>query len=155
MSKDITESSQFKEAPHAKWLTWWMRIVGAFYLLLFVAAAILKLPIQTLAPEGTLEQAAAGDAVAMFLVDTWVILGLALGAIGVALLFASRIPTQAIVLVWTVIGFELIWGICSDIYQISRGHPIEKIAVWIVIHIVLITTGILALRQARGANASP
>lgn len=131
-----------------------MRIVGAFYLLLFVAAAILKLPIQTLAPEGTLEQAAAGDAVAMFLVDTWVILGLALSAIGIALLLASRNPAQAKTLAWTVIGFELIWGICSDIYQIARGHPIEKIIIWIVIHIVIITTGILALRNIREANAT-
>jgi hypothetical protein len=47
----------------------------------------------------------------MFLVDTWVILGLAIGSIRLALLLASRIPRKAKVLVQTVIGFELIWGI--------------------------------------------
>ena len=35
-------------------LKWWMRIVGVFYLLLFVAAAVIRLPIQILGPEGTL-----------------------------------------------------------------------------------------------------
>ena len=130
-------------------LKWWMRIVGAFYLFLFVASAILKLPIQTLAPEDTLEKADAGDAVARFLVDTWVILGLAIGTLGVALLLASRVPSRAKVLVWTVIGFESIWGICSDIYQLMRGHSIEVIGIWIVIHIVFITTGMWALQGTR------
>jgi len=132
-----------------------MRIVGAFYLFLFVGAAILKLPIQLLGPEGTLEKAIAGDALARFLVDTWVILGLAICAIGIALLTASRHPAQSTALAWTVIGFEFIWGMISDIYQILRGHPIEKIIVWIIIHLVIITTGILALRNAGKRNTSP
>ena len=136
-------------APVTKWLKIWMRTVGTFYVFLFVATAILKLPIQALAPEGTLDQAANGDGVAMFLVDTWVILGLAIGSIGVALWVASRNVAEASVLVWTVIGFELIWGIFSDIYQIVRGHPIEKIIIWVVIHVLFITTGILALRSTR------
>ncbi|MEO5581653.1 MAG: BphX family protein [Saprospiraceae bacterium] len=134
------------------WLTWWMRIVGSFYLLLFIASSVLKLPIKTLAPVDTLEKAAAGDPLALFLIDTWVILGLAIFSIGLALLVASRRPTQSIVLVWTVIGFELIWGICSDIFQIFRGHPVFVIGIWIVIHIIIISMGILSLRKARITN---
>ena len=149
MTRNKTENSQDIRTPNFKWLKLWMRIVGAFYLFLFVAAAILKLPIQTLAPEGTLEKADAGDAVARFLVDTWVILGLAIGALGVALLLASRVSSRAKVLVWTVIGFELIWGLCSDMYQLMRGHSIEVIGIWIVIHIAFITTGMWALQGTR------
>jgi len=143
-----TNESSPLGSPTTKWLTVWMRTVGTFYLFLFVATAILKLPIHALGPEGTLSAAANGDAVARFLVDTWVILGLAIGSIGIALWVASRIPSEAKVLVWTVLGFELIWGIFSDVYQLMRGHPVEKIIIWIVIHILFITTGILALRKA-------
>jgi hypothetical protein len=134
---------------HTKWLAWWMRIVGTFYLFLFVAAAILKLPIMALAPEDTLSKAGAGDPLAGFLLDTWVILGLALAALGMGLILNSRQAGSSIALVWTVIGFELIWGIFSDAYQLVRGHPVEKIIPWIVIHLVFITTGILALRKNR------
>ena len=130
-------------------LKWWMRIVGAFYLFLFVAAAILKLPIQALAPEGTLDKAAAGDALARFVVDSWVILGLAIGSVGLALLLASRAPSRARVLVWTALGFELFWGLCADIYQLARGHSIQVVGTWIVIHIIVIATGIMALRNSR------
>ena len=148
MTKRINGTSQ------TIWLTWWMRIVGSFYLFLFVSAAILRLPIRTLAPKGTLEQAAAGDTISMFLVDTWVILGLAISAIGISLLFASRVSTQSKSLVWTVIVFELVWGIGSDFYQINRGHPIELITPWIAIYLVIITTGILALRKVL-VNGNP
>ena len=130
----------------------WMRIVGAFYLFMFVAAAILKLPIQALGPEDTLAKAEAGDVLARFVVDTWVILGLAICSMGLALLVASKVPSRATVLVWTTIGFELIWGICSDIYQLLRGHALQVVGIWIVIHIVIITTGILALRAVRTAE---
>ena len=140
------------KTSHTTWLVWWMRIVGTFYLSLLVATAVLKIPIQVLAPEGTLELAAGGDGVARFLVDTWVILGLAIGSIGIALLIASRVPSQARALVWTVLGFELIWGIGADIYQLSRGHSIDKIIPWIVIHSVFIATGLLVLRKTRSLS---
>ncbi|MDP3726276.1 MAG: BphX family protein [bacterium] len=129
-------------------LKWWMRIVGTLYIFLFVAAAVIRIPIRVLGPEGTLDRNAAGDVLAMFVVDTWVILGLALGAIGIGLLVASRAPEKAIALVWTVIGFELIWGLGSDMYQLARGYDLQEIGIWIIIHVIIITTGILALRNS-------
>ncbi len=126
-----------------------MRIVGCLYLFLFTAAAILKMPIRMLGPTGTLARAADGDAMAMFLEDTWVILGLAILSIGISLLAASRRPEKAIALAWTVICFELIWGLGSDGYQLSRGHAIENIMPWIIIHVVIITTGFWCLRRDR------
>ena len=138
--------------PNFKALKLWMRIVGSFYLFLFVAAAILKLPIQTLAPADTLAKADAGDALARFVVDTWVILGLAISSLGAGLLLASRTPSRARVLVQTVIVFELLWGICSDVYQLMRGYSITVVGIWIPIHIAVITTGILAMRGTRTAE---
>ena len=128
-------------------LKWWMRIVGGFYLFLFVAAAVLHLPIQAEGPEGILELATSGNPVAQFVVDTWVVLGLLLGAIGLTLLIASRAPTKATVLIWMVIGCELIWGIGSDLYKLARGYPLHVSGPWILIHSIIILTGILVLRR--------
>src|SRR4051812_5596793 len=99
---------------------WWMRVVGALYVALFVMAAILRVPIKVEGPPGTLERVAAGDPLASFVVDTWVTLGLELGAIGVALLIASRAPQKAHALVWTVCGLELS-GMLADVYKLARG----------------------------------
>ena len=129
-------------------LKWWMRIVGVFYLLLFVATAIIRLPIQILGPESTLELNASGDKIAMFIVDTWVILGLALAAMGIGLLIGSRAPTRARALVWNAIGFEFVWGLFSDVYQLARGYPLHAILIWIVIHIIIISTGFIVLRKS-------
>ena len=129
-------------------LKWWMRIVGVYYILLFVAAAIIRLPIQILGPEGTLALNASGDAFAMFIVDTWIILGLALAAMGVGLLIGSRAPLRARALVWNAIGFELVWGLVSDVYQLARGYPLHDILIWIVIHIIIISTGFIVLRKS-------
>ena len=60
----------------------WLRCVGAFYLLMFVVAALVRLPIRVLGPEGTLERAATGDPTARLLVDTWTTLGLEFAAVG-------------------------------------------------------------------------
>jgi hypothetical protein len=132
-----------------KGLAWWMRIVGALYLFLFVAAAFLRLPIQAEGPPGVLELASSGEPVARFVVDTWVVLGLELGVIGAALLLASRAPAKSIVLVMTVIAGELVWGIGSDLYKLARGYPFPVSGPWIIVHSVVILTGLLALRKAR------
>ena len=133
-------------------LAWWMRIIGALYLFLFVAAVFLRIPIRAEGPEGVLAQAAAGDATARFVVDTWVTLGLELGVIGGALLIASRTPAHARVLVWTVIGSELVWGIGSDLYKLARGYAATVPGIWILIHTVIIVTGIVSLRTLKEAE---
>lgn len=129
-------------------LRWWMRVVGAFYVLQFVMMAFVRAPIRAFGPEGALAQASAGDGTARFLVDTWVTFGLEVGAIGVAVLIASRIPSQTKTLVWTVIGIELARGIIADIYMLARGINPTGLIVWLVIHTVIIVTGLHALRRA-------
>ena len=110
------------------------------------------------APEGTLARAAAGEALASFLVDTWVTFGLEMVAIGIGLVVAARVAVEARPLVWTVIGIELSRGIVADIYMLLRDHAPAVPVVWIVIHSVVIVTGLRALRASnreRQAKVSP
>ena len=127
-------------------LVWWLRVVGLMYLVHFVAMVVARAPIKTLGPAGALDRAAAGEPLARFLVDTWVVFGLENLAIGAALLLASRVPEQARLLAWAVIGIEVTRGIIADVYMIARGNNARTSGVWIAIHSVVIATGVLALR---------
>jgi hypothetical protein len=126
-------------------LIWWMRIVGVVYLFLMVAASFLRLPIRAEGPPGVLAQASAGDAVARFVVDTWFTFGLFLGAVAVGLWVASFDPGQAYSLVCTVILMEAA-GIVVDVYKVARGYRRSAPAVWMIIHSLVIVTGMLVLR---------
>ena len=125
-------------------LSGWMRIVGAFYVLLFVMCAIVKAPIHSEGPGGVLALADAGDAVARFVVDTWVTFGLYLGAAGVALLLASRAAERARALVGMIVALELA-GIAADVYKLARGSAPTVPLTWVAIHTIVILTGWLAV----------
>ena len=62
-----------------------------------------------------------------------------------ALLIASRAPDQARTLVWTVIAIELVRGIGVDIYKIARGYKKRVPVTWMVVHSVIIATGLMSL----------
>ena len=136
-----------------KRLTWWLRIVGAFYLLQFVMMVFVQAPISAQGPAGALALAAAGDPLAHFLVDTWVTFGLEVGAIGLGLLLASRLPAQSKPLVWTVILIELARGIAADIYMLARGEKPAVLIPWLAIHVAIIVSGVFVLSMARGGEA--
>jgi len=133
-------------------LTSWMRVVGVFYLLQFVMMAVVRAPIRAVGPRGALAQAEAGEPLAKFLVDTWLTFGLEVGAIGAALLVASRYPRQARGVAWTVLGIELTRGILNDVYLLARGYRVSVYAIWIVVHTLVIVTGLRCLRMARGGE---
>jgi hypothetical protein len=126
-------------------LRWWMRVVGAFYVLQFVMVALVRAPIRAQAPADTLARAAAGDALANFVIDTWVTFGLEMFAIGVGLMVASRMVEAARPLVWTVIGIEILRGIAADVYLLARGNDATVPVVWMVIHSVVIVTALICL----------
>ena len=126
-------------------LQWWMRVVGVFYVLLFVGV-LTRRPIRTEGPPGVLEQAAAGDPIARFVIDTWTTLGLAIFVIGGMLLFCSREPEFAHSLAWTVVALEGAWGIPIDLYKIARGYNRSALSIFVCIHVVIVITGVLALR---------
>jgi hypothetical protein len=130
-------------------LKWWLRVVGLFYILQFFMVAVVRAPIRVQGPAGALDDAAAGNPMAMFLVDTWVTFGLEVGAIGAVLLWASRVPETARILVWLIIGIEIGRGMIADTYMISRGHPIPALVIWLVLHSIVILTGWMALQKSK------
>ena len=124
-----------------------MRVVGTFYVLLFVVGAIIKLPVQeTLSQAGiSLDQS---NLAHRFLVDTWVMFALELGVVGLALWYFSNQPYDSRSLVWTVLGLELVRGIVDDVYMLIRGYSQPFYIGWIVIHTIIILSGLWALRNA-------
>lgn len=126
-----------------------MQIVGAFYVLQFVMMAFVRAPIRTFGPAGTLSRAAAGDMLARFVVDTWTIFGLEVGAVGVVLLIATRRTELAAGAIWTVLAIEVGRGLIADTYMIARGINVAGYLAWIVIHSVVIATGLVALRASQ------
>jgi ABC-type nickel/cobalt efflux system permease component RcnA len=125
-----------------------MRTVGAFYLLLCVLI-VARVPIRVEGPDGVMDLVSAGDPVDGFLVDTWVTYGIEIGLIGAALLVASRNTGHAArAVVWLVLAIELVRGIGIDMYKLARGYDVLPESVWIVIHTLIITTGLFALRSA-------
>jgi hypothetical protein len=128
-------------------LQWWMRVVGVFYVLLFVGV-LAKAPIKAEGPPGVIERAAAGDATARFVIDVWTTLGLALFVLGASLLYFSWIVVDVRPLVCTIVALELFWGIPIDIYKIARGYPKRMLFVWIAIHVAIVSTGLAAVHLA-------
>ncbi len=135
----------------------WMQIVGAFYVLQFVMMVLVRAPIRTFGPAGTLTKAAAGDSLARFVVDTWTTFGLEVGAVGVMLLIATRRTELAPGVIWTVLAIEVGRGLVADTYMIARGIHVGGYLVWIVIHTVVLVTGLTALRARRrdGQDQAP
>ena len=127
-------------------LTWWLRIVGALYLLNGIMMALVRAPIRSAGPSGALDQAAGGDPLARFLVDTWIGFGLEVFAIGVVLIAAAGYPRSATALVWAVIGIEIARGLVYDVYMLTQGYPLAVYLPWIGIHAVVIATGLWAMR---------
>jgi hypothetical protein len=126
-------------------ITWWLRAVGLLYLFIAVVSIGPRIPIKAEGPPDVLRRAAEGDTLARFVLDTWTMFGLYMGAIGVSLLGASRYPASADALVWTVIALELVGGIGIDIYKLVRGYKRVAPMAWIAIHATVIATGLLVL----------
>ena len=128
-------------------VTWWMRIVGVLYLFVAVVSIGPRIPIKAEGPEGVLERAASGDAIARFVLDTWTMFGLYMGAVGISLLVASRHSASSSSLVWMVMTLELVGGIGIDVYKLTRGYRRAPSIAWIVVHSAVILTGLLAVGQ--------
>ena len=145
----INNDSNFNTAPPTGGLRRWMQIVGAFYVVQFVAMAIIRAPIRTFGPGGTLARAGNGDAVARFVIDTWTTFALEVLAVGVVLLIATYRGELALGVVSTVLAIEISRGLVADSYMIVRGIHVGGYLVWIAIHSTVLITGVLALRSAQ------
>lgn len=128
-------------------LTWWMRVVGAFYLLLGIMFVPqlneprLGAAIPALAtPDRTLSYRA--------LLDWMFVFGLDLVVLGAALLWFSRRPYEALGLVYAVVALELVRGVAYDVYYVAQGYATAAFyIVFIPLHLVIAGTGMAFARQ--------
>jgi hypothetical protein len=134
-------------------LRWWMRAVGAFYLVL----GVFNTPpvINARLPAQYPDLGVPVDSVpAQALVDTWFMFGLEIAVIGAALIYFSGNPVRHIALVWTVIALEVVRGVLDDLYLIARGYDALFYGVFALVHLVIIVTGVIfALQASRTATA--
>lgn len=132
----------------ARGLRRWMRAVGGFYVFmgLFNTPPIIQARMPVQYPDLGVP---VDSFPAQALIDVWFMFGLEVLVIGAALLWFSRDPLRHIALVWTVLVLELVRGIADDVYLIARGYDLVVYSIWIVIHLVVITTGMLSIRRSR------
>ena len=144
----------------AKPLRGWMYVVGAIYVLMGVR----------LLPwiNGSMIESGLGDVAApgidlepessffQFAVDWMGVLGLDLIVLGVALLYAARNdPARHRLLIHVVIWLEATRGVLVDVWIISRSYSSAGFYVgFIVFHLVLIGTGVAALRSSRSMEVA-
>ncbi len=127
-------------------LKWWLRIVGGVYVVLGLgflpglnAARLPQLLPNFDAPVGGVAFRALLDYTLMF--------GLDLVVIGACLLVAARAPQRAVPVVWLVLALELVRGICDDVYMLAQGYSPQIYVGFIVLHVVIIVTGLVSLRR--------
>lgn len=126
---------------------WWLRIVGAFYLLL-TGLNLYGIFINPQFFRDILPFAANDLNVAIkAYVDAWFAFILELGVLGAMMLYASRDPVSSRILVLTVIWAEVFRGIVDDAFLISRGYSAAEYIPFIVLHLIIIVTGLVILRQ--------
>ncbi len=139
-----------------KKLQWWFRIFGVWYLLLTLMNLYMmylggeqgqKMIIDTL-------PFPADEWVVRAFVDGWSPFLFEMAGIATFALWASRSPgkyvSAALLLVW----LEFTHGVLDDSYLIARGYDAASYIGFIVIHLIIIVTGVLFARQAQSAAMS-
>lgn len=130
----------------------WMIAVGIFFLLLGVGllpwvndARIGALGLEALYTGGDLTT---DDTAYRYLLDWLGVFGASLFVLGAMLLVASRDPVRNRAFAHLVIWHELIVGVVSDAWFISRDYiPNGAYVGFIVLHLIVIATGVWALRR--------
>jgi hypothetical protein len=131
-------------------LKWWLRIVGALYLLEGGGLTLMALfdpdrfaatwasseigSLDEVAVRGTLVAGLPG-------VLTWVLLGSMMW-------IYSRVPARARVLVVTGIAWELLVWLPLDLVGLFNGFEVGRAATLLAIHAIIGISGLLVLRQA-------
>jgi hypothetical protein len=134
-------------------LKWWFRIYGAFYLVL----ALLNL-------YGTFVDSSFYAQALPFKVDQNGVRAFVLGwspftfeILGIAtfLLWASRDPRKYLGAVWLLVWLEFLHGVVDDVYLIANGFSAAEYIPFIVIHFIIIFTGIVFARQVSAQSSPP
>lgn len=130
-------------------LSRWMRAVGVFYILNGLALMLVYL-VPTAQREmisQVVPGADAGDPLLGYAMEIWFMFALEVVVIGVFLLLGSRNAWANRILVLTVLGLELIRGVLDDLIWIANGYPPAFYIAWILVHAVIIVTGVVAFRS--------
>ena len=69
------------------------------------------------------------------------------------LLWASREPGKYLGAVWLLVWLEFLHGVVDDVYLIANGFSAGEYIPFIVIHFIIIFTGIAFARQASVGDA--
>ena len=131
-------------------LKWWFRIVGVFYLLLTLMNTFFLFFSDGQMFADTLPAPLNAEPLAVrAFMDAWLVFILELGVLGVMALVASRNPIQNKIMAWVIIWAEVFRGVLGDVIWIVRGYSASSYIVFIVIHLVIIITGVLFLKSAQ------
>lgn len=131
-------------------LKWWFRVVGVFYLLLTAMNlwAIFLGDGQMFA--GMLPAPMNSDALAVrAFADAWLVFVFELGVLGAMALVTSREPAKNRIMAWVIIWAEVFRGIVGDVIWITRGYDATSYTIFIAIHLIIIVTGVMFVRQTQ------
>lgn len=139
-----------------KKLTWWFRIVGVWYLLL----TLMNLYMMFLGGEQGQKLIIdsfpfpADEWVVRAFVDGWSPFMFEMFGIATFALWASRSPGKYVSAALLIVWLEFTHGVLDDIYLIARGYDAAGYIGFIVIHLIIIITGLLFVRQAQAQTES-
>jgi hypothetical protein len=130
-------------------LKWWFLLYGGFFTLLGVVNVY-----SVLIDPAYFASNFSFDSVALqAFVDGWSPFAFEVLGIGAFCLWAARNPRKYMGAVPLLVWLELLHGVFDDIYLISRGYNTVGYLVFILIHFIIMGTGLLALRQAQAEVA--
>jgi hypothetical protein len=140
-----------------KGLKWWLWVIGIFYVLEGGGLTLLRIadPEQAAAMWTATQEVGVLDPIAvqailipsLFVTLSWLVLG-------ILLLYFTRAPARAGVLVVAVVALELFAWMPLDTVTLSYGWSPARSISLLVVHLAIAGTGILALRASRAARAA-
>lgn len=136
-----------------KGLQRWMVCVGVFYILNLVLLwpSIWTPQLPLVYPNVNLYQE---EIIFQLLLDAWLIVGLGLAAIGVVLIAGAKNPIRYYpALIPVVLITETIFGIW-DIYSAMNHEDIVVALITLVIHVIIIATGLLVWKNVKAIDVS-
>jgi hypothetical protein len=125
--------------------TWWLRLVGGFYLLL----ALTSLRVLFFDPQmfGAMNPFAADAQALRAFADAWLIFVLEMGVLGVIMLYYAGDSANNRILVLTVSILELVRGAGGDLLWMTRGWPTANYIPFMIVHLIIAGTGLFFLRR--------
>ena len=126
-------------------LKWWLRIVGAWYLLFGMMDVYALFDPELVASYyGTITE----ELAIRVLAETTLLVGLGMTVLGVMMFVAARDPGRARFFILTVAMLELFQFVLYDVVVLQSGSlPASIVIPILVIHLIFGVTGIIFLRQ--------